>query len=448
MLRNHRWVLFSVVLTVCAQPGFAQQASELGRRAFLGIQASPLTEEQAATTDHGVNILRVFPNSTASSFGLEEGQVILEANGEVLNSPSDLPAALRGLRSGAEVQFSLLDEGSVSVVDLQLQAFPEESYEEGSVVYDSVVSSNGRQRSILTLPRNSNPPVVYILQGFDCSSIDFALNSTSTMALLVERLHGAGFATYRVEKSGRGDSEGVDCLESGFDAETEGFAAGLTALANNSAIDADQIYLLGISLGGVWAPILAEQHELAGIISFGTISKTWPEYMYDNWRRQWELAGKSLADTDADLKRANGFWYQLINEELAPSEILTDSSLAPLANSVGYQEEGQLLFGRHYSFVKELASTNIMSYWDQVRAPSLLIWGRGDYIASEADQRLIYDALRSNEVEVDLLYLDVDHYWRTAADFETAWSNLRNRNQAPINDEVYSSIIDWLSARG
>ncbi len=424
------------------------QDSQLSRRAFLGVQASPLTEEQTEITDFGVNILRVFPNSTASSFGLEEGQIILEANGRRLESPSDLPIALRGLRSGSEVQFVLRDEDMVSEIDLQLQAFPEESYESGNVIYDSVTSGNGRQRSILTLPQNTGAPVVYILQGFDCSSIDFALNSTSTMALLVEQLHENGFATYRVEKTGRGDSEGIDCLESGFDAETEGFAAGLTALANNPAIDADRIYLLGISLGGVWAPILAGQHDLAGIISFGTISKTWPEYMYDNWRRQWDLAGKSSATTDADLKRANGFWYQLINEELAPSEILTDSSLAPLSSSVGYQEEGQLLFGRHYSFVRELASTNIMSYWEQVRVPSLLIWGRGDYIASEEDQRLIYEVLRSNEVDVELEYLDVDHYWREAADFETAWSNLRNRTQAPINDEVYSSIIDWLSARG
>lgn len=424
------------------------QDSQLSRRAFLGVQASPLTEEQAEITDYGVNILRVFPDSTASSYGLEEGQIILEANGRRLESPSDLPIALRGLRRGSEVKFVLRDEDRVSEIDLQLQAFPEESYESGNVVYDSVVSSNGRQRSILTLPQNVDAPVVYILQGFDCSSIDFALNSTGTMALLVERLHREGFATYRIEKTGRGDSEGIDCLESGFAAETEGFAAGLTALVSNPAIDADRIYLLGISLGGVWAPILAEQHDLAGIISFGTISKTWPEYMYDNWRRQWGLAGKSLAMTDADLKRANAFWYQLINEELAPSDILRDSELAPLSNLVGYQEEGQLLFGRHYSFVRELASTNIMSYWEQVRVPSLLIWGRGDYIASEEDQRLIYDMLRGNEVDVELKYLDVDHYWREAADFESAWSNLRNRTQAPINEEVYSSIIEWLSVRG
>lgn len=439
--------LLSAVLSVAAA---AQVDDQLSRRAFLGVQVGALTEAQQQITDYGLNIVNVFADSTASAYNLQEGEIILQANGRRLENPGDLPEELAGLRSGAEVEFLLLRDGEEQQLIASLEAFPSERYGSASVHYGSVTTELGQQRTILTRPENQNsPPVVYILQGFDCSSIDMALNPGNSMAMLVERLNAAGFATYRVEKSGRGDSIGAACSEVGFDAETAGFVAGLDALVENSLVDADRVYLLGISLGGIWAPVLAEQTQLAGIISFGTIAKTWPEYMYDNWRRQWALAGKSLASVDRDLKLANQFWYQLIHQALPPQQIFVEfEQLSPLAPSVGYVEDGQLLFGRHYSFVQELARTNVMAYWESVNVPTLVLWGRGDYVASEADQQLIVDVLAANEVEVELQYLDVDHYWREAGDFETAYQGLRSGERPPISDEVYSVIIEWLTTTG
>ncbi len=435
--------LFSVAV-------IAQESGQLARRAYLGVQVGALTEAQQRFTDYGLNIVNVFPDSTASVYNLQQGEVILQANGRRLNTPSDLPEELAGLRSGASVEFLLLREGIEQRITASLQGFPRESYEAAAVHYSSVLTGTGQQRTILTIPDDqSRPPVVYILQGFDCSSVDMALNPNNSMALLVDQLNSAGFATYRVEKSGRGDSVGVPCSEIGFNAETAGFAAGLEALSNSSMIDSDRIYLLGISLGGIWAPVLAEQSQLAGIISFGTIAKTWPEYMYDNWRRQWSLAGKSLASVDRDLKLANQFWYQLIHQALSPQQIFQDfEHIAPLAPALGYAEEGQLLFGRHFSFVRELAQTNVMEYWEAVNVPTLVLWGRGDYVASEEDQQLIVDVLDANEVDVELQYLNTDHYWREASDFETAYRGLRSGQRAPISDEVYAAIIEWLTATG
>lgn len=421
-------------------------AQPLERRAFLGVQVSALTEEQQQLTEVGVNIVRVFENSTASFYGLSAGQIILSANGEAVSTASDLPNALREFKSGAEVEFQFLQNGEPVTRSLVLQQFPPEEIANGAVHYSSIDTVNGRQRTILTLPNNiENPPVVYVLQGFGCAQIDLALSSDESFKRLVEVLNDNGYASFRVEKTGLGDSEGRNCSDIGFSDETSGFRDGLRSLVANNAIDKDKIFLLGISLGGIWAPILANEFDVAGIVSFSTITKTWPEYMYDNWRRQWELAGKSFAESDKHLKLANLFWQQFITEKKPPAEIFRAyPETEVLAPMLGYQAENTQMFGRHARFVRELAETNIMAEWEQVDVPTLVLWGRGDYIATEEDQRLIARQLQRNDVEVEIKYLDTDHYWRQASNFETSYKNLRENTPAPLQETVYQTIVEWL----
>ncbi len=441
-----RILLVALSLVIFCGPVAGQ---ELARRAFLGVMVAPLDESQQALTDHGLTIQRVFDNSTASRFGFQEGEVILSVNDVELRGVGELPRALRDFRSGDTVEFEILGADGVSNREVTLQQFPPEQYEAAEIVYDAVQTVNGLQRSILTVPENvPTPPVVYILQGFDCSSIDVALSPPNSTALLIERLNSIGMATYRLEKSGRGDSMGRRCEEIGFEDESSGFMAGLDALKNNTSIDPDRVFLLGISLGGIWAPMLAAESEVAGIVSFGTIAKTWPEYMYDNWRRQWELAGRSYTDMDSDLKLASQFWHLLISEDNSPAQIFSQQpQLNEIADSVAWVEQYNSLFGRHYSFVAELARINIMALWQQVEAPTLVLWGRGDYIAGEEEQQLIHRALQQRNVDASIEYVDSDHYWRESEDFYTSYINLREGTPTPFQEQVFAKILDWLEPR-
>ena len=434
--------LLVVFLLICT----SVYGQPLERRAFLGVQVAPLPAEQKQQTGYGVNIVRVFDNSTASRFSLKPQQIILRANGAQLNEPGDLPAALRGLKSGAQVEFQLLVDSEHVTRELVLQEFPAEQVAGATLRYGSIATSSGLQRSILTLPDGGeNPPVVYILPGFGCASMDMALNPDESITTLLDVLTRNGYATYRVEKSGLGDSEGASCFETGFLSETAGYLQGLRELTSITDIDSSRIYLLGISLGGVWAPMLASEIEVAGIISFSTIAKTWPEYMYDNWRRQWELAGKPFAAIDADLKLAGTLWDKLLNEDLAPGEIFQRyPELESLRGPLAYNEDNENILSRHHSFVKELANTNIASYWEQVYVPTLLLWGQGDYVATEEDQRLILRLLESKGVDSELVVIESDHFWREAADFRTAYDNMRQGIIVPLQPTVYQVVTDWL----
>jgi hypothetical protein len=46
-------------------------------------------------------------------------------------------------------------------------------------------------------------------------------------------------------------------------------------------------------MGGVMAPLLASDVSVRGILVYGTITRTWFEYMLENTRRQMELADRA-----------------------------------------------------------------------------------------------------------------------------------------------------------
>ena len=55
-------------------------------------------------------------------------------------------------------------------------------------------------------------------------------------------------------------------------------------------------------MGGVMAPLLAAEVPVRGIIVYGTIARTWPEYWLENIRRQMELADADPSAIDRDVR--------------------------------------------------------------------------------------------------------------------------------------------------
>src|SRR5437764_11912538 len=94
----------------------------------------------------------------------------------------------------------------------------------------------------------------------------------------------------RVEKSSMGDSEGPPCSTVDMEAERRGYIAGLKALKDYSFVDPNNTFLMGISIGGVQAPLIAEQVPVKGIVVINTVIKPFLEYLIDTRRRQNLLA--------------------------------------------------------------------------------------------------------------------------------------------------------------
>jgi serine protease Do len=84
-------------------------------RGWLGISAQPLTEDLAAsfntTTDAGVLVSDVIPDSPAAKSGLQSGDTITSVNDHAVKSPRELTTAIGTMAPGKQVTLHILREG-------------------------------------------------------------------------------------------------------------------------------------------------------------------------------------------------------------------------------------------------------------------------------------------------------------------------------------------------
>jgi hypothetical protein len=156
---------------------------------------------------------------------------------------------------------------------MALRPFPRETLPNTTFEYGAVTLPDGsRLRTILSVPtRSGKHPAVMLLQGGGCGSVDVPMAADTGTTGLLRGIASQGYATMRVEKSGIGDSRGPACETIGYTQELDGYRAALAALKQSPAVDGDRIFLLGISLGGVFAPVVANENRVRGIVVYGTL---------------------------------------------------------------------------------------------------------------------------------------------------------------------------------
>lgn len=267
---------FICLLTTFSQPAWSQTNEDpLPRRGFFGVAL-------AQRADEGVSITAVSENSTASAIGIGTGDVIITIDGESTDSPADVQAAIGSHRGGKTVRIGILRGGEPIELTATLRPLPFEVIDNSTVEYGFVTTDQGiRLRTITSVPIDSTEPApaVLLIQGGGCGSIDSPWTPMPVgQVQLVHSIASQGFVTMRVEKSGLGDSEGAPCSMIGYAEELAGYRAGLRALKSHPAADPDRIFLLGLSLGGVFAPILANETDVAGISVYSTLAR--PPYPY------------------------------------------------------------------------------------------------------------------------------------------------------------------------
>lgn len=265
--RRHRLVaLVAVALGLTTLSLFAQSETDLPRRGYFGVGLEK--------GDEGVRVFAVTPGSTAAAAGIAVGDVIETIDGRPSGPPEAAAAAVGRHKAGETVTLRVRREGNSRTIEATLKPFPLEQMTNAAVQYGSVAPlPNVRLRTILSIPTGQSSvryPAVLLIQGGGCGSIESPFSVNVAQPGLIHVVGSKGFVTMRVEKSGVGDSEGPSCDSIGFTEELAGYHAALKALSSHPSVDPKRIYLLGISLGGVFAPLLAQETTVAGIIVYGT----------------------------------------------------------------------------------------------------------------------------------------------------------------------------------
>ena len=260
----------ALALLAIATAAWSQPSDELPRRAALGVAL--------AVDDAGaVSVSGVADGSSAAAAGIKAGDVIVALDGMSITTAAQVQGIIGARRGGDALAVDVERDGARSRVVARLQPFPSESLPNTEFSYGHVTLDDGvRLRTIVSAPTNASgrAPAVLLLQGGSCGSIDVPQAGSTGPNALLHAIAAQGFVTMRVDKPGAGDSEGPPCAEIGFREELAGYRAALRALEANPAVDADRVFLLGLSLGGFFAPIIAQDAKIEGISVYGAIAFT------------------------------------------------------------------------------------------------------------------------------------------------------------------------------
>jgi pimeloyl-ACP methyl ester carboxylesterase len=370
-----------------------QPVAELKRQAFLGVDLSAPSPSSA-----GAKVRRISDAAVAAKTGLRPGDNILRVNGVLLDGSVTFQRIIPGLRAGDRARFQILREGKLLEFTTALQPLPNEQLKGVNTTYDSVLTDLGfRLRMIVTRPQNATGklPVVFLVGWLSCDSVEypFGPGGDGFGQVLHDIATQSGYALVRVDKPGVGDSEGPGCVEADFDTELAGYRAAFGALKRYDFVDPDRIFILGLSNGAGFAPLVPRDEKVRGYIVAGGWAKTWYEHMLELERRRLKLSGKKPGEVTEMMKGYEEFYTDYLIQKKTPREVLkAKPHLAPL-----WYEEPEHQYGRPASFYHQLQELNLAAAWATVEAPVLVMHGEYDWIMSQDDHEMIAGIVNSKQ---------------------------------------------------
>lgn len=324
---------------------------------------------------------------------------------------------------------------------------PRESYPNVDVIYDSVSGAGGKRlRTIITKPRaekGKRLPVIFVAGWLSCDSVEASAITRDPADLVFRGLaQMPEFVLFRVDKPGVGDSEGV-CAETDFETELAGYRAAFRALKNYDFIDPARVYMLGISNGGGFAPLVpesdAEQQQVRGYIAVGGWVKTWLEHMLEIERRRFTLMGKTPGEVSDRMKAATTLYYEWLIKRRPVDEILKEQpQLAEIWPEVSDHAH---LYGRPLAFYQQLQDLNLAAAWSRVKVPTLVLRGAFDWIMSREDSELIVNYVDRNG---DLAsFYEIPNTGHTFQHYLSLADAFKGKH-AGFDPKVITLLTDWL----
>jgi pimeloyl-ACP methyl ester carboxylesterase len=399
----------------------ATAAPALRRRATWGF-----------STRAGV-VRKLDPASPAARAGLREGDKIARLNGKDFTDTDAFRA-----HGGDRVTLSLAGRD----VAFTLDPMPLERWPGVETTYGVLQSERGhRLRTIVTRPVAARAPVpgIFFVPWLSCDSLEAAL-PTKDGTLLALRLiaERANMATMRVERPGLGDSEGPDCGDATLEDDMAGFREGLRRLRATPGVDPSRIFIVGASIGGGLAPILAKDGPVKGVVAIGGFTKTWYEHMLEIERRRMVLEGHAPSEVNEAMRGLALFYTEYLANGRTPKEVIAaHPELAPL-----WTDEPTRQYGRPAAYYQAVQRLNVEAAWASLDAPALVVWGEYDWIMSKDDQERAVALVGARHSATLLVAPKAGHGLNTFASLEASFKS----EGAGVDDRPAAQIVDWLRA--
>jgi pimeloyl-ACP methyl ester carboxylesterase len=434
----------------------AESGPELKRGAFFGARVNAVSDEARErlklAEGTGIELGEIIPGSTAEATGFKAGDVLLAVDGTKIAGPGEFVRLIGGRKAGAVLTIEFRRGEAARAEKVTLKGRPLETSDAYEVAYGSVASRAGHLRTILTRPKGGEQekhPALFLIQGIGTFSIDNPIGGLASYRAIATDFTRRGFVTLRVDKPGCGDSEGGPARDVDFDTELDGYRQALRMLKARNDVDAGRVFIFGHSMGGVMAPLLASEVPVRGVIVYGTIARTWTEYMLENTRRQMALADADPSAIDRQLRDDAALLTYLYAEKMSPKEII--ARYPRLGASVEQTiTDDQYFVDRSLTFFRQLADKNLGAAWESFDGHALAIWGKADFVSNEDDHALIARIVnRDHPGRGTFLALEgIDHGFNRAASPRESFERGRAGRPGEFNPAILEACRVWVDSVG
>lgn len=317
--------------------------------------------------------------------------------------------------------------------------------------YGELRTSDGaRLRTLVTRPQGSSGrlPAVQFVQWLSCDSIEIAPNAKDGWATMLRRLLiESNVLWQRTEKAGVGDSLGPACAQLDYETELAHHRAAFRQLLARPDVDPRRVVVFGASMGTTYAPLVAAEQDVAGVVVWGGGATTWFERMLRFERNALELGDSDPASLSAEMTaRAAYFSRYLLRAESPASIASSDPELGRVwTRIVGTGADTH--YGRPPAFHQQAQQQNWPGAWTQVRGQVLVLYGEYDWFETRDAAALIVDVVNRRRPGAATLQVipGIDHHFTRYANRTDAF---RDRGGTEHAGPAVEAILAWLGKIG
>ena len=193
--------------------------------------------------------------------------------------------------------------------------------------------------------------------------------------------------------------------------------------------------MIGISIGGVLAPLVAQQVPVKGIVVINTVIKPFFEYLLDTRRRQNMLRHVPYDEMERRLRINERCNHSLLIERHKPDEIL---KVSPDCRDF-------ITYPAPYTYMQQWADINPAEEWKKISVPVLVVYGSSDFVSTIADNPYLVDVINSSHPGHATLQAiaNMEHGMTKAASMEESISKPANAVNE-FEPAVLDAIKTWL----
>jgi pimeloyl-ACP methyl ester carboxylesterase len=313
--------------------------------------------------------------------------------------------------------------------------------------YDTLTLQDGvKLQVIVTKPANARGrlPAIQFVQWLSCDSVAISEHPRDGWsAMLRQIVRESNMLVWRTEKRGVGASGG-ECATMDYETELADHRAALAALKRRADVDPQRIVIFGGSIGSTYAPLLAAEQDVAGVMVWGGGATTWAERMLKFERNALELGGAPPDRLAAEMTaRYRYFDRYLISAETPAQIAASDPQLGEVwSRIIGTSASGH--YGRPFAFHTQAQRADWARAWSRVDAPVLAMFGEYDWFESRDATALIARIVNARRPGRGT-YIEVPRMNHHFTAFDSADAAFAEKNGRVDAAAAVGPMLQWLA---